>query len=430
MDRTAPARRAKHAAVSFDNEPACGSISLEERMQRRHFLRSAGVAVAALSSSGLAAAETGRGLAATPANDAFPVMPAAPFATPPPLAPIRASADRIVALTVCTRPFRAQGPRIERERIGRATVVHNYGHGGSGWSLSWGSAALAMPLVLATGEKNIAVIGCGAIGLTSALAAQRAGLRVRIYAKDRLPDVRSFLASGVWSPDSRVCTAENSTPEFERRWEAMARTSFRTYQTMLGLPGDPVEWRDGYALSDVPFGQGGGGDDGEPEYPNLESRLLHDLGPHSVTLAPGQHPFPVPHVRRYTQMVFNISAYSRMLMDDFLRAGGEIETREFGSPREFASLKEKTVINATGYGARALLGDESLVPVRGQIARLVPQPEVTYGLSYRNHNLSVVPRRDGIIVQAQAAGDFGNPDATPDRAAAEAAVLRLAGLFA
>ena len=49
--------------------------------------------------------------------------------------------------------------------------------------------------------------------------------------------------------------------------------------------------------------------------------------------------------------------------------------------------------------------------------------------TYRGHNLSVVPRRDGILVQAQASGDFGNPDIEPDRAASEAAVARLAGLF-
>jgi hypothetical protein len=64
----------------------------------------------------------------------------------PPIAPlqlarIRASPDRITDITVCTRPFRAQGPRLDVERIGHKTVVHNYGHGGSGWSLSWGSSA-------------------------------------------------------------------------------------------------------------------------------------------------------------------------------------------------------------------------------------------------------------------------------------------------
>lgn len=409
-------------------------------MQRRDFLRSAGVAAAALASGAVLADETAgkfSAMAATPAGtaiDAPPITPA--FATAPPLAPVRASADRIIAINVCTRPFRAQGPRIEAERIGRRTVIHNYGHGGAGWSLSWGSAALAVALVRQTGDKKIAVVGCGAIGLTTALAAQRAGLRVRIYARDRLPDVPSSGATGVWSPDSRLCAAVHATPEFERRWQAMAGTSFRTYQTLLGLADAPVEWRDGYALRDMPPAPPGPpayrgpGSEGEPEYAHLESKLLGDIGPRSQPVAPGTHPFRVAHVRRYTQLVFNLGAYSRLLMEDFLDAGGEIETREFASPREFADLHEKTIVNATGYGARALLGDDALTPVRGQTAKLVPQPEVTYGLSYIGHNLVMVPRRDGLLVQAQEEGDFGNPDTTPDRAASEAAVARLATLFA
>jgi glycine/D-amino acid oxidase-like deaminating enzyme len=403
-------------------------------MHRRHFLRSGALAAATLGAAPLLA-HAARSAALPVPAPLLPVLPAAQpaaaFAPPAPLAPIRASADRIVALHACTRPFRAQGPRIEAERIGRKTVIHNYGHGGSGWSLSWGSAAIATQLARATGQTRLAVIGCGAIGLTTALVAQRAGLRVRIYAKERPPEVRSSFATGVWSPDSRVCTSAYATPAFARRWEQMARTSFSMYQNLLGLPGDPIEWRDGYVLSDVPFDSPSGhGGHGEPDYPPLETQYLADLGPHSQPLAPGQHPFPVAHVRRYTQLVFNISAYARLLMDDFLAAGGEIETRAFESPRQFAALREKTLVNATGYGARALLGDDSLVPVRGQTARLVPQPEVTYGLVYRGHNLNVVPRRDGILVQAQADGDFGNADATPDRAASEAAVARLAALFA
>ena len=39
---------------------------------------------------------------------------------------------RIVDITVCTRPFRAQGPRIEAQRLHGKTVIHHYGHGGAG----------------------------------------------------------------------------------------------------------------------------------------------------------------------------------------------------------------------------------------------------------------------------------------------------------
>ncbi|WP_028081056.1 FAD-dependent oxidoreductase [Solimonas soli] len=384
---------------------------------RRDFLRGGGAALAlgALSACASGPARLG---AAGDAADYDPL---------PPLAPIRARADRIIAITVCTRPFRAQGPRIESERLGRKTVVHHYGHGGSGWSLSWGSARLAVREALATKVGDIAVIGCGAIGLTSALAAQRAGLKVTIYARERPPEVRSMRATGVWSPDSRYCTAANATPEAIARWETMARDSLQSWQWLLGLPGTPVEWRDGYALSDLPFGGRGGEAPGEPEYANLLP-LIRALWPRAQDIPRGAHPFPVPYVRRYTQMVFNISAYARLLIDDFERAGGRIETREFATPGELEKLPEKTIINATGYGARALFGDESVIPVRGQIARLVPQPEVDYGLSYGD--LNVVPRRDGIVVQTGAPGDFGNADATPDRRESEAAVERLARLMA
>jgi glycine/D-amino acid oxidase-like deaminating enzyme len=389
-------------------------------MQRRQFLHDAAWSMLALSTASLAGGC---------ASHAVRVPVGAAFAPLPPLARIRASADRIIALDVCTRPFRPQGPRIEAERFGDRTLIHNYGHGGAGWSLSWGAATEALHLVRATGARELAVIGCGAIGLTTALLAQRGGLQVRIYAKELLPRVPSFFATGVWSPDSRIAAAEHATPEFERRWEAMARTSFRTYQTLLGLPGEPVGWHDFYHLRGGPTVPSSAGRDREPEYAHLESRLMPDLGPRSQPVPRGAHPFHADSVRRGTQMVFSLSAYSRLLLDDFLDLGGTLEQREFRDPAEFAALREKVVVNATGYGARALLGDESLVPVRGQTARLIPQPEVSYGLSWGAHNLYVVPRGDGILVQTQEPSDYGNDDTTPDRAISVAAVERLARLF-
>jgi glycine/D-amino acid oxidase-like deaminating enzyme len=408
------------------------SFTNRHRVHRRHFLRSFGSALLAPLPGSLAAAdETSPNSDSSTAVRGTPQLGSAPFASPPPLAPIRASVDRIIAVNVCTRPFRAQGPRIEAERMGNKTIVHNYGHGGAGWSLSWGSAALALELMQAVAAKEIAVIGCGAIGLTTAITAQRAGLQVRIYAKDRPPDVRSSFASGGWSPDERICAAEYATPEFERRWETMARKSFRIYQTLLGLPGTPVEWQDGYVLSDIPFDQiKDTARSGEPAYPELARRLLRDLGPRSRALAQHEHPFPVAHARRYTILRYNIGTLSRLLLEDFLRYGGRIEMRTFKSLREFARLPEKVIVNATGYGARALLNDDSVVPVRGQTARLVPQPEVTYGLYHMQKELFVMPRSDGILVQVHSPGDFGNPDENPRRADSEAAVNELAGLFA
>jgi len=354
------------------------------------------------------------------------------FAAAPAPARVRATPDRLIDIAVCTRPFRPQGPRIEAESLHGKHLVHHYGHGGAGWSLSWGSARAALPLIQAGGAQGrIAVIGAGAIGLTTARVAQRAGLRVRIYCKDLPPDVPSSAATGLWSPDSRLCSAAHATPAFELAWEQMARSSFRTWQSLLGVPGDPVQWRDGYLLSDLPFDEplAGTAFAGEPDYPDLLERL-DDIRPRSRPLRPDEHPFRVPHARRFTQMMFNLSVYQRLLLEDFLREGGEFVRREFEQPRQIAGLPERTVVNCTGYGARALFGDQSLVPVKGQTARLVPQPEVDYMLIYRGHGLVMLPRRDGLLVAAQGEGDFGNADRAPDRAQSLAAVQRLAALFA
>lgn len=347
----------------------------------------------------------------------------------PILPPVRASMDRVTRITVCTRPFRADGPRLDVEQIGHKTVVHNYGHGGSGWSLSWGSGAVAAQKALSTGANRIAVIGCGALGLTSATLAQRAGASVTIYAKDRPPNVRSSLATGLFTPDSRICLDGHDTPEFQQLWDQMARTSFQAYQNYLGMPGDPVEWIDVYHVSDPNAAPPSGPDSGI-RFAEMWRGPMGDWRPERAELGPDANPFPGRHVRRNANMMFNITEYAHLLMTDFLEAGGRIETREFHTPADFAALPEKVLINCTGYGARALFNDQSVIPVRGQLARLIPQPEVMYGLTH--DYVSLVPRRDGLVVQLYGAdeGVGYNDDTTePDRAEAERAVAAIAGLF-
>src|SRR5215217_1278875 len=175
--------------------------------------------------------------------------PDSSFEPAAPLAPIRARTDRIFDIAVCLRPFRPAGPRVETERLGDVLVVHNYGHGGSGWSLSWGSSARAVRLAMQASPRDVAVIGCGALGLTSALLAQRAGARVTIYARDQLTETTSARATGEWTPDSRIALVNGAAPNFAAVWEEMARTSFKRHRDYLGLPGTPVEWIDQYSVS-------------------------------------------------------------------------------------------------------------------------------------------------------------------------------------
>jgi D-amino-acid oxidase len=395
-------------------------------INRRSFLQGSG-AVAGLSAMGLAGCTRHVMVPIAPTATGTPTLPF--YDAVGPIIPIRADMDRIFRITVCTRPFRPAGPRQDVERVGDKVVVHNYGHGGSGWSLSWGSANVVVRKVLADGsaQREVAVIGAGALGLTAALTAQRAGLKVTIYARERAPYVRSVRATGSWTPDSRIALASAAAPDFPARWEAMARTSFAMYMSYIGVAGTPVEWTDRYSLSDGEHHDGRGGEG--RDYVDYSERIA-DLTPGSHDLPPGTTPFPTKYVRRSTSLTFNVADYARQLMTDFLIAGGTIETREFHTPQELTALPQRAIINCTGYAARQLWSDESIVPVRGQIAWLIPQDGVTYGLYY--NGLNVLARRDGIVLMLNRAGeDVGWNDSTevPDRATAEEAVTVLQGLY-
>jgi hypothetical protein len=219
--------------------------------------------------------------------------------------------------------------------------------------------------------------------------------------------------------------------DFPALWEKMCRNSFHTYESYLGMAGNPVEWTDRYTLSDMsPTDvQANRRRDDNLGFAHYQDRVA-DLTPHSQDLPPGSHPFPTRYARRNSSLTFNIAGYSRQLVTDFLIEGGKIERVEFHSPSELNQLPQKVVINATGYGARALWKDESIIPVRGQIAWLIPQPEVNYGVMYKT--VSVLSRRDGIAVQDGGKGEmdgYNDPNEQPDRGAAESAVRVVAELY-
>lgn len=346
----------------------------------------------------------------------------------PPLAPLIMRSDRITRITVCTRPFRAEGPRIEAEAFGDKRLVHNYGHGGSGWSLSWGSAAVAASMALEGGVRSVAVIGCGAIGMTTALALKRAGVSVTIYASERLPHTRSARASGQWTPDSRIADADRAAPGFAALWERMARLSWVEHQTYLGQPGEPVSFIDQYSVLDA--GRGPRARDPNAIRFAAYASAISDLTPRSHVLEPQDSPFVGQTVRMGSWMQFNIAELSHRLMSDFLLEGGRIEQRTFRAPSELATLPEPVIVNCTGYGARTLFSDNSIVPVRGQIAWLPPQPEVRYSLYHKG--VSVITRPDGVGVQPLGDGEmagYGDDSETPDRTQAEKGVETIAALY-
>jgi hypothetical protein len=327
----------------------------------------------------------------------------------PLLVPMRLSPDQLIDMKCCIRPLRAAGPNLGTEVIGRKLVVHNYGHGGSGWSLSWGSADIAVGKALSVLPSSVAVIGCGIVGLTSAVMAQRAGLKVTIYARELIQRTRSYRASGSYTPGSRIALTEPAGPQFGDLWEQMARFSWKMFRTYLGLPGNPVEFGDSYSVSDKPIErrkwvldpaipekwQPGGLPKQTAEFAHLDERIK-DIVPQPVSLTPEENPFSTAYAQRSSQMHFNFASYGHTMLTEFFENGGRFVMRDFHSPAEFATLPEPAIIHSTGYAARDLVQDHTIIPVRGQTGWLVPQPEANYSL--RSNNMSVLSKRDGMVV--------------------------------
>src|SRR5215218_6755841 len=59
-------------------------------------------------------------------------------------APVNVARDRVIREVVGLRPFRPEGYLVEAEHVGGKLLVHNYGHGGGGITLSWGTASQAV----------------------------------------------------------------------------------------------------------------------------------------------------------------------------------------------------------------------------------------------------------------------------------------------
>src|SRR5262245_66230268 len=65
------------------------------------------------------------------------------------LTPVQVSWDRIIRTTVGLRPHRDSGFLLAPSKLDDKLVIHNYGHGGSGMSISWGTGAMAADFALA-----------------------------------------------------------------------------------------------------------------------------------------------------------------------------------------------------------------------------------------------------------------------------------------
>jgi D-amino-acid oxidase len=173
--------------------------------------------------------------AAAAASTAMPFAPRAEDApvkaAPAPLPKFQVTPDRIIGARAGLRPFRPSGFVVKSEPFGDKTLIHNYGHGGCGVTLSWGTADMAAKLALATPHRKAAIIGCGVIGLTTARLLQDRGFTVAVHATALPPYTTSDVAAGAFGVTSLVDEA-HQTEEIGKRIAEATRFSYRYFQDL------------------------------------------------------------------------------------------------------------------------------------------------------------------------------------------------------
>ena len=319
-----------------------------------------------------------------------------PYSRKPFVAP-RISRENVIREVVGHRPYRAKGFVVRSEKLGDKVVVHNYGHGGSGISLSWGSSALAVRETLGMEHRDVAIIGSGVMGLTSARLLQDAGWNVTIYTRDVARHATSNVAGGEWAPGG-AHNASVSSDAFKSQLLFAARIAHHAY-TNLGGADYGIHWLERYSPSN--------------ELRDPSTSMFADLYPFEDMLGPGEHPFPTTYCGVRVTMIVEPATLLRRLIEDFHQAGGKFVIRNFGNKEELLTLPEPVVFNCTGLGARALFGDEDLVPAKGQLLFMPPDPAIDYITSGGGEgSLYMYPRSDVLILGTTfKAGDWStNPE--------------------
>lgn len=242
------------------------------------------------------------------------------------------------------------------------------------------------------------VIGAGVIGLSAAIRLQEAGMRVRVWTAAPPAETTSSVAAALWYP-YLAYPAE--------RVAAWGQRTFAELVRLCDEPGTGVHMVPGFELrrSRAPDPSWGGGVPGLRRIP------------------PAELPAGYADGLAVTVPVARMGTYLGYLAERFAAGGGRLELRAVRVLAR-AAHSAPLVVNCAGLGARALAGDDTVVPVRGQIVR-VENPGVERfwldderpeGLTY------IVPRGDDCILGGTA--DAGEWSTTPDPDAARGIIRR------
>ena len=253
-------------------------------------------------------------------------------------------------------------------------------------------------------RMEVIVVGCGVIGLTSAIRLQEAGFPTRIVTQALPAETTSAVAAAVWYPYEAY--------PFDR----VLGWSTRTLEVLYDLARDPAT---GCLITDLieyyvdpvpdPWWK--------PAVHRFRRAAAHEL-------RPGYRDGYVVEVP-----VIETPVNLRYLEGRFRAGGGAIDVRPEGvSTLETLHTDGTLLVNSTGLGAAALLNDAAMTPIRGQVVR-VTNPGLRTCLIEEHGPLAmtyVIPRTQDCILGGTA--DAGVWDRTPDPAVTER-ILRNACLL-
>ncbi|WP_189717273.1 NAD(P)/FAD-dependent oxidoreductase [Streptomyces phaeofaciens] len=247
---------------------------------------------------------------------------------------------------------------------------------------------------------EVIVVGGGVVGLTTAVVLAERGRRVRIWTRDPVERTTSAVAGALWWPYHIEPVAA------ARAW---ALRSLEVYERLAGRPGET-----GVRLVD--------GAMGETDPADVESWAAGRL----------------PVLRRATAREYgagtavwtrlpliDMAVHLPWLRERLLRAGGSVEERVVS---DLAEADAPVVVNCTGLGARELVGDASVRPVRGQLV-VVENPGIDTWLVSTAPDGAMAylfPQPGRLLLGGTAEDDVWALD--PDPAVAEAIVRRCAAL--
>jgi len=231
------------------------------------------------------------------------------------------------------------------------------------------------------------VVGCGVIGLSVAVLLREAGLDARVLTAELPQATTSSVAAALWYP-------YKAYPE--DRVFSWGKRTFEVFTDLTDVPESGVRMREGVEIrreiSPDPWWA-----DAVPDV----RRCTED------ELPPGYrdgHAFAAP--------VIEMPVYLAYLMERFGASGGSVERRALSSLEEVEDAP--VVVNCAGLGARELVGDDSMRPIRGQIVRVrnpglerfVLDEENPEGVTY------IIPRSEDCILGGTA--EEGEWDTGPD----------------